>query len=337
MSYKRFIFYFFLYPFLLIGTLFSLNCVIDPLGITDHNLLNIKYKFARDDRVEKVERIKKIPQIDNLILGSSRSQHIDPKILGEYFGGVSYNFGVGGGNTADALGILLYLQKSHKLPKHTLLTLDFSTFFGDALHPTFYKLPELNFYDSNMKEPSQVAKLLSIDAVRASFKTLKAHIKGTIPNTYFDESGFMVSRVIKEIDPKIIDEQSHTYVNNIYANNGSNISDERLRNLAAIVDLCRQNGIDLRVTLTPLFFTQYELIQKNTLLARNLELFKERLAAITPFYDAMVVNEYIKEYGYFEENVHTNEKYGKLYLEAIYKSMHTGLVTLRVRELLSPL
>ena len=110
----------FSHRFLLIGILLSLNYVVDPFGITDNNFLNIKYKFARDDRTEKVERIRKIKQINNLILGSSRSEHINPSLLSEYFGGYSYNFGVGGGNSADALGFLLYLESQKKLPENIL-------------------------------------------------------------------------------------------------------------------------------------------------------------------------------------------------------------------------
>ncbi len=328
MTYKKFILLFFLFPFLLIGTIFSLNLIIDPFGITNYNILHIKHKMARDDRTEKVERIKKIPKIDNLILGSSRSQHLDPAILTQYFGGYTYNFGVGGGNSADALGILLYLESKNKLPKNILLALDFSTFLGDGLAPSFYKLPELNFLNKQMKEESQIGKFLSIDAVRASFKTIKAHLLHTVPNSYFNEEGFMISNKPKIADRETIEKLSVTYVENIYQNGNFTISKARLDNVQSIVNLCREHHIHLTVTLTPVSYAQYSLIKKNKILDEKIQDFKIRFAHITPFYDAMIDNKYINDIGNFQDNVHTNEKYGAMYMASIYKNEYKGLTKL---------
>ncbi len=326
---KPFVLLFFLFPFIFIGTIFLLDYIIDPFGITNYNILNIQYKMARDDRTEKIERIRKIEKIDNIILGSSRSQHIDPTILNSYFGGYSYNFGVGGGNSADALGVLLYLNSQHKFPSHVLLTLDFSTFLGDGNSPTFYKLPELNFYNKNMHQESQIAKFLSIDAVRASFKTIKAHILSTTPTSYFNKEGFMVVTKKKELSAPEISKLSSDYVNRIYSGGNITISKERLHNVEQIVALCKQNKADLTITLTPVSYFQYDLIKNNIHLSSKIEAFKEQLSAIHPFYDAMIDNIYIRDLSNFEDNVHTNEKYGKLYMQAIYKHENKGLVSLR--------
>lgn len=325
MTYKKFIVLFFALPFILIGTIFTLNVIVDPFGITDYNILNIKYKFARDDRTEKVERIRKIGYINNLILGSSRSQHLDPKILTEYLGGYSYNFGVGGGNSADALGILLYLEKEDKLPSNVLLTLDFS--LRDGIHPSFYKLPELNFLNKEMKPISQIAKFLSIDAIRATYKTLKAHIRHDTPNSYFDSEGFMVSRTLKQINPDIITQQCYTYINTVTKSNDVTLSKERFAYVKSIVQLCQKHNINLVVTLTPVYSYQYQLMKNDKNLFKQLNQFKSELADITPFYDAMIENDYVNDIRYFEDNVHSNEKYGALYLASLYKGMYPELTT----------
>jgi len=330
MSSKRFITLFFVFPFLLIGTTLSVNIIVDPFGITDYNFLHIKYKFARDDRTEKVERIRKINQIDNLILGSSRSQHIDPKILSEYLGGYSYNFGVGGGNSFDSLGILLYLESQNKLPKNILLTLDFS--LQEGIHPSFYKLKELNFLDKSMKPTNQIAKFLSIDAVRATFKTLKAHIKKEVPNSYFNQEGFMVSRKLKYIDTETIIQQCHTYINSVHGNGNLTLSKTRFLYVKRIVELCQQHNINLVVTLTPVYSYQYKLIKNNKTLFQKLTRFKTELADITPFYDAMIENSYVDDIYNFEDNVHTNEKYGAMYLAALYTGTYPKLATYRLSK-----
>jgi hypothetical protein len=109
--YKAFIKRFLVLVLLLLICILAFNLSIDPYNKYGINVFNIKHKLTRDDREFKISQINSMDKIDNLIIGSSRSQTLNPEILTQSLGGVSYNFGVGGGKIEDFLGLLLYLEK----------------------------------------------------------------------------------------------------------------------------------------------------------------------------------------------------------------------------------
>lgn len=160
-----------------IGILFSFNYIVDPYNITQYNLLKINQKFARDDRLEKVNYFATLPKFDNILIGSSRVYTIDPKYVNQKLGGTTYNFGVGTASVEDHLGILLYLKKLNKLPKNLIIGIDFYT-FNPSIPPNkyFLKNTELNFLSYDLSADSDYwSKFLTLDATRASWKTLKNH------------------------------------------------------------------------------------------------------------------------------------------------------------------
>jgi hypothetical protein len=163
--------------------IFLLNYIVDPYNITNYNLLNIKSKFARDDRIEKVTFFKTLDKFDNIILGSSRVYSMNPDIVSNHLGGTTYNFAVGGASVEDNLGVLLYLQREKKLPKNIILGADFYT-FNPNVPPNkyFLKNKELNFLVYENFQSDSISKFFSIDACRASFTTLKNHIKNKEKN-----------------------------------------------------------------------------------------------------------------------------------------------------------
>ena len=162
---KKWIILFFILSAFLASLIFSVNFIVDPYNITKYNLLHIKYKFARDDRTEKTNYFTSLPRFDNIMIGSSRVYSMNPTTVSNILGGTTYNFGVGTATVEDHLGILLYLQKQHKLPKNLILGIDFYTFNPDT-PPNQYFLAnkELNFLSFNNYHEDYLAKFFSIDA-----------------------------------------------------------------------------------------------------------------------------------------------------------------------------
>lgn len=331
MSHKQFMKLFFLSPLLLIGAILLFTVTVDPFNITGVNLLNIQYKMARDDRTEKIERIKKILPLDNLILGSSRAQHLDPEWISQKLGGSTYNFGVGGGSVDDALGLLLFLKAQKELPKNILLTLDFSSFNRHIPpHPSFFKLKELNFLSHDGYTPEYLSKFLSVEAVRASFKTIKAHIKGSVPGTYFDKNGYL--RSTQDIsphhaDPEKIRQLAQTYYSFNYSNGDYELSMQRMKHLDELITLCQENDIRLFTVLTPVHASQYTMIQNDIRLSRQLAQFKSLLRQKTGYCDAMQINAYTQDSAYFEDSVHFTKEYGDMLMESVFSAGSTEICT----------
>lgn len=317
--YKLFVTKFISWLLSLLMIALTFNIIIDPYNVTNYNMLNIEHKFIRDNRLFKINQIKELEQIDNLILGSSRSEGLNPKLLDEYLGGFTYSFSIGGANIEDHLGILLYLEKIDKIPKNILLCLDFGAFSKDLPTPSgFYKIPELNFLNTNSSNDA-LYKLLSIDAIRASFKTLKNHIKSKQPDSYIDEQGFLV-RTTKDISNNLmeINKLTEQYYNFTYKKGKMVLSEKRFEYLKQIVEISNRYHISLKIMLTPVHTRLFNKIIDDDQLVRTFINFKSTLHDIHEFYDFMIDDDFNTNDSNFEDAVHYTEEYGNLLIRKIY-------------------
>ncbi len=331
MTSKNFTLYFLFSALGLMAVLLGFNLIIDPYGVTNTNLLKIKYKLTRDGRAQKINRIKEIKHIDNLILGSSRSERLNPATVSNILGGYSYSFGIGGANIEDELGLLLYLEKENKLPKNIILFLDFSAFNVNFATPTgFFNTPELNFIKKNKMTNNYMAKIFSVKAVKASVKTFKAHLKNKVPKTYIDDNGFLQSQIATpsgqmERIKKVADEYNHFS----YQEGNIQFSEQRFEYLKRFVTICERHKINLHILLTPVHSYLYEIIEKNVKLERKLQEFKNTLSKITPYCDAMIKSAYIMDDYNFEDAVHYNTEMGDLLLLGLLENQPSNICTKR--------
>ena len=297
------------------------NLLVDPYDVTGSNLLNIQHKLTRDGRLQKINRIKELQSIDNLILGSSRSERLNPATVTRLLGGYTYTFGIGGANVEDALGLLLYLEKEKKLPKNIILCIDFAAFNKD-LKPSdgFYKIPEINFLNTQNTQQNYPAKLFSIDALRASVKTFKVHLKHIKPDSYIDTNGFLRSEhSTASGDMQSIRKVADQYYVFSYKEGKIEFSQARFNYLKRIVSLSKKHNIKLHVMLTPIHVHLYKKIQNNPILVKKLANFKEKILTITPYYDAMTLNPSTINDNNFEDAVHYNEEMGNHLLYELLK------------------
>ncbi|PHM16434.1 MAG: hypothetical protein CJD30_11585 [Sulfuricurvum sp. PD_MW2] len=299
-------------------SIFSFTILVDPYDVTGINLLHIKHKLTRDGRLQKINRIKELKSIDNLILGSSRSERLNPDTVNKLIGGYTYTFGVGGAGIEDALGLLLYLEKEQKLPKNIILCLDFISFGEGKPSEGFYKIPELNFLNSQNTNQNYAAKLFSIDALRASFKTFKIHMKHIEPNSYIDQNGFLKSKeTTPSGDMESIKRVADYYYNFNYKKGDIQFSKERFEYLNRIVIMSQKHHISLYAMLTPEHAELYRMVESNPKLFHKLGYVKQKLSSITPYYDAMILNEKTTDSKNFEDAVHYNEQMGNYLLEEL--------------------
>lgn len=213
---KNWIKYLGIYTVLICTFIVTLNFIVDPYNITDYNILNIKYKFARDDRNMKVNQFKNLPRFDNILIGSSRVYSINPDTVSKILGGTTYNFGVGTATIEDHLGIVKYLIKEDKIPKNIIIGVDFYT-FNPKIPPNSYFLrnKELNFLSFNNYHEDKLSKLFSYNALAASLKTLKFNFlkktkqkfrKNGWAGNYEDYSKINLNKEIVKVKSEIIND-----------------------------------------------------------------------------------------------------------------------------------
>ncbi|RLA80019.1 MAG: hypothetical protein DRG78_11765 [Epsilonproteobacteria bacterium] len=327
MKNKRWIKLYFIVPAIIISMIFIINFVVDPYSMTVYNILKIPNKFARDDRVEKVSKLKTSPKYDNIILGSSRVYSSNPLMVTKYLGGTTYNAGVGTARVEDHLGFILLLAKLDKLPKNLIIGLDFYSFNSELeTNKYFLKNKDLNFLNKRLSNESYISNFLSIDALRASYKTLKNFLKSKKSKPRFDENG--ASQNASKIFAYQPDEafskapfseaQIDEEMKFIKTISYSSISKKRVSYLKQIIKICAKHDINLYLFLTPLHGQLISKIENDKELYKKLRSLKNIIKSQTPYYDFIQHSQINDNPIYFNNLTHTTPIGGNLIYAKIF-------------------
>ncbi len=313
-------------PLLLIAIIFTFNFIVDPYSMTSYNLLEIPNKFARDDRKEKVAKLYTEDRYNNIIFGSSHVYTINPLVLKKYLGGRSYNAGVGTARIEDHLGFLLYLERIGKLPKNVLLGLDFYSFNQNVETNKYFLVNEqLNFMQKRADSNIYFSKFLSIDAIRASYKTLHNYLNNSKDKPRFGTYGTALnaSKVFIYY-PKKIEQKTFTQTQideafkSIKTIEYTTISQQRMHYVQEIVTLCKKHQINYTFFITPLNGQLLNAIENDRPLFNTFKKFKSKLSEITSYYDFTTHNSINDNRFYFGDPAHTEPFTGNLILARIF-------------------
>lgn len=325
MDNKRWLFLMLTSTFMLSVFIFTINYIVDPYNITKYNLLNIKYKFARDDRTEKVNFFTTLNKFDNVLVGSSRVYTINPEKISAKLGGTTYNFGVGTATVEDHLGILLYLKKENKLPKNLIIGVDFYTFNPD-IPPNKYFLENqsLNFlsYDSN--EDEYLSKFFSFDSLRASIKTLKKHLNGKNQKSRFDKNGWAgvyedYSKRDMQKDLIKTKQEIQKNIEIFYSNlNYKQIDQKKVQYYESIRKICKENNISLFLFSTPLHPELLNILKNNINTQKALDEFLSYLNSFEHFYNFYNDNDIYSDLRNFDGSTHTSTNAGDIIVEKLF-------------------
>lgn len=308
-----------------ISLLFVFNYIIDPYNITNYNVLKIKYKFARDDRTEKLNYFNSLSTFDNILIGSSRVYSINPRTVSSLLGGSTYNFGVGTATVEDHLGILLYLKKHRKLPKNLIIGVDFYTFNPDV-PPNSYFLSnkELNFLSfKNSAHNEYWSKFLSLDATRASFKTLTNHLKNEDEKPRFDALGWGAAyqdNSSRDLEQEWIKTRTEIQENRgqMYSNfKYIHIDKQRVHYYNQIKKLCQENKIKLYIFNTPLNPLLLQELKKHPETNNAINEFTRYLSTFDNFTDFYKDGDFQSNSLLFNGATHTTANAGDLIIKKI--------------------
>jgi len=324
LTFKLWIKFIFIGSILLALLIFSINFIVDPYNITPYNLLNIKYKFARDDRTEKINYYSKQNKFDNIMLGSSRVYSINPKTVSKILGGKTYNFGVGTATVEDILGILLYLKHNNKLPKNLIVGVDFYTFNKDVPpNKYFLKNKELNFLSYQDYREDYLEKFFSFDALRASIKTLNHHFFHKKQKPRFNTlgwGGFYQNYSTKVIDPNLVSVKKELHENEtLFFSNFTykHIDPKRITYMEEIKNICNNNAINLYIFNTPLHPYTLNIIESNPNLAQALKEFIAYLSSFKHFTNFYHDYDLYSDLKNFNGATHTTSNAGDIIINKI--------------------
>ena len=304
--------------------IFSINVIVDPYNITNYNILNIKHKFTRDDRVEKLNYFKTLNTFSNIIIGSSRVLSMNPSIVTNILGGRTYNFGLGGASVEDELGVLLYLQRENKLPKNIILGVDYYTFNPKvAPNKYFLKNQELNFLTYDTYSDDYMNVFFSFDALRASIKTIKYHIIGIKTKSVFDKNGWTggyedYAQRDEKADILRVDKEIGNNIKVYYTNlDYSYIDIKRKKYYEQIRNICLKNNINLYVFTTPLHPKLLNILRSNPKTKHSLNELVTYLSTFQNFHNFFNDTKFNSELRHFHASTHTSTNAGDIILKKI--------------------
>lgn len=334
MRLRQWINFYIVIPITVIALIFSFNFIIDPYSMTSYNLLSIPNKFARDDRKEKVAKLYMEKPYNNILFGSSHVYSINPLTLTKYLGGRTYNAGVGTARIEDHLGFLLYLQRIKKLPKNVVIGLDFYSFNQNVeTNKYFLHNEDLNFSNKKPKNDLYFSKFLSLDALRASYKTLRNFLKDSKDKPRFDINGATGNAsTVFDYYPSKITQQAFAQekVDRGYADvktvEYTTISKERINYIRQIITLCKENSLNCTFFITPLSGQLLSRIEADKILSETLSQFKNELGSLTGYYDFLIHN-LINDNRFFfgGDTMHTTTFTGNLILARIFHDHNISL------------
>lgn len=326
MSSKRWVRIWFLIVILTTLIVGGVNYLIDPLALNNNNLFNLR-KAVQSIRDRKVLNIKKIGEIDNLVLGSSRAMRIDPDVIGKYIDGKTFNFSIYSAFPEDYYGILLYLERLEMIPKNIVIGFDFYILNDKLLYDhRFVSNKDLNFI-----EPEKTKKIdffkdyLNADTLILSIETIYNNIIGAQESSSFnDNNGFLYSskqdEMIKNRKYNFMPQiktYSAYYFKDKYKNY-NNLSKERIGYLEDINTFILKYDIKLYAYITPVHCYHLNKIKEHETLHNTLNEFKSLLMSHFTYIDFMIDNkENCKKQNYYDA-VHPSPYINKLIVNDLF-------------------
>jgi hypothetical protein len=308
------------------------NYLIDPLSINKNQLLGFK-KVVQTFRDKKVIAEKNLDNIDNIVLGSSRSMKINPKDINKFLGGNTFNFSVNSALPEDYYGILLYLEKIGKVPKNIIIGFDFYI-LNDRLNydKRFISNKELNFISTSNAKDNLLTNYLNIDTLNLSINTIYHNIAGMKKGNGFDtDNGFLNWRKKDDLFEgasyrhlKKIKADSRRYFDNKYSHERyDKLSIERIKYLKEIKDFAKKHNITLYTYLTPVHCYHLAKIKNHKLLGNTLTKFKLFLSTQFNYVDFMTQNKVNCKDGNYYDAVHKSHFVNKLIVNDLFTDFPT--------------
>jgi len=167
----------------LLGAVFTLNVLVDPLAIAGTGLVEPAVETDRAVKLDLIEDLPQSPEI--LILGSSRARQAEPSFVRRLTGHTGFNAAVTGGTAADAWVMTLFAaDRFSGEPRRFIWFVDVGI-ATNGVNPELLDDPRASRYFSGKSLDftlDDVATYISPQATRASWRVLRACVLDTCSN-----------------------------------------------------------------------------------------------------------------------------------------------------------
>lgn len=304
-----------------LATIAVTNALVDPYGLWGSPALRglnaAKPSRAENDRVYIAAELHRFrPRA--IILGTSTARHIDPEHFGDLSGVVAYNTGVANASPREMKALLDCAIRMQPEVSSVIIGLDFLSFNANNPYPPTFSEALLGRYP--WPTTDLLATVLSGDALVESAKTVSANVTAPDQATYRREAP------VDDDHRPGRPEAFRTYLPVVMANPalypGYELDESRARDLEAILALCEDRGIEVRMFITPMHAAHLDAIY-DTGLGDEYELWVRRMAASGPVWDFSGYNSVTTEpvrdtMDFYRDPLHFNSDVGHMMLSRIY-------------------
>lgn len=314
-------------------TILVFNFIIDPYHV--FNLFSIKgvnkiKNYSIDDSMSKFHAAR-VSDATVLLIGTSRTVHINPKYLQKYFpNNTIYNLAMQGSSVSLQKNTIEYFIKYKKI-KAIVYGVDFFSFNP---YNNEQKIKNDRYNDNYIND--YLDSLLSIRTLRYSIKTLRDNIKSKEQKidynngwgTYYDKYEEIEKKGNKYIEDNIkrqlkilsLKPQNFNYEP---FKEPTSINDS-LSNLKDIVNLCKNNDIELHMFISPIHSEIVDLIYSRKY-DKSYNHWKKELAKYQNIYDFSGYNSITTDVSNYIDGNHYQTKLAPLMFAKIFDDKSTNV------------
>lgn len=307
-----------LIPVLILGLV---NSLVDPYHVIKSPVIP-RFNESKPEMFSHVRLYKAFEVVqfkpEVILLGNSRTEWgLNPQhpILNKYR---TYNLGFSGANMQEVLQYFNHAISNQKDLKIAVIGLDFIMFDEEFYVPDYSAQNILEKKRINYQEFIKV--IFSLDALKSSYKTIKQNI-------YLNYPDHRVFRGMAKIDlrrptPGSYDNFTQWIRAGIKLYPNFKLSSDKLADFRRLVEICRQNGIELKIFISPIHATQIEAIRVSGKWS-IFEQWKRNLVNIAPVWDFSGYNSVTTEavstkMKNYIDSSHYREEIGNLILARLF-------------------
>ena len=294
------------------------NLLVDPFGVFGDRLFHWdSYSQTNNPRVAKIEYLEEHhDEYDSYVIGSSSAASYDTEALNAYTGGRFYNLFVYGCDTGDYSDFAHYLIENYEV-KNLILNIG----INEAAPPTNdgTGLNDRSHYLVTGESKTSFLLDYAFANPRYAVEKVYSYFTDTELPQAFDvfqvESGCYDKRLRDVENIGDLERYLAAYGDSFSCENQSPTLSEKetcLRAVAEIISLCKENGVELTVIFSPVYYGQWEKVDP-----QELADYKAALAELTDYWD-FSLSSISMDARYFYDDTHFRNAVGSMVLAKIY-------------------
>lgn len=311
-QYKKYFILSVLFSILLFISGIAVRYIIDPVGINNKVNLGLYKDVALAYRIQKFVELNEFKP-NTIILGGSRSHYLNPKDLEKYTHDKVYNLGLTYSTLEEQYYFLKYSIEHFEI-KNVVIGLN--------LYPFSEKLEDNSSdFDKTLFEDGftifkQIKHYLSLPL----YKYLKYAYQNEYTQPFYEDGAItayhqsivLQNRTWKDRQQNSLEGYRKKYTNYL------ELGDNSFEYYRKMVQLCKDNNINLKVFTTAVHVSQLKILED----LNKMDLFykwKEELSKIAPYYDFLTENSVTTNDENYIDTSHIKQELGYLYFARMFE------------------